>query len=745
MNVWVDPYMVVTPVDALVDYLCTLSEAPSGSVTHEASVGFRWPSEMVQAVVRDVAAAEGVSMNTLVPDRGSDALPFLHQAALTHPWPTFQHSWGGTHSVDVRRALTHLMGALRPAGSTIMQANPPQRLWQLIAGNQAPPRPMEPSYWWRDIAWAFGGDHIPDPAGQARRLRPPAEALRAVMADEEVLAAIAASADPAAARRQAEAAARSMFADYRPTAARFLGYFMRKVFRTLYTHIAVDRDGIEALRRATVEHGVWLLPSHRSYADFLLLSYVCFDAGIPLPLIAAGQDFLAIVLVNHLLRWCGAFFIRRSFRSDALYWSIFAAYSRLLVDDDEVVEFFVEGTRSRTGKTLLPKAGLLGVMVDRVVARTRLEEGGGGGARSRRRSLIFPVSLAYDRILEADLHASEQLGIPKPPESLSKLFAASSVLSSSYGRVTISFGERLDVADQVRAGDEVHDVARTLSRLVAVELNKATPATSTALVAGAVLAGRGPVPEADLVDRVAVVGAMVEDAGADLVPRDGPHATVRAGTTLLASNALDSSVSKGVTHYFLHADGRHASLVLAMYRNSLTWHLFGPALLVLAASLHLPGAHLDADELVHEAAWLADLLRVEFVFATAVYPTDELVTRALPLLQRWSVLTPAATPQGERLCLRQGSVETSLLFSLLRPYGVALLAGAQLLRTHGPNVTPRVLSTFVSALIGTGRAVDEEAASLDTGKNVLRVLRERTDLHRVEEVLGALTRPRARL
>ena len=101
-----------------------------------------------------------------------------------------------------------------------------------------------------------------------------------------------------------------------------------------------------------------LLPSHRSYLDFILVTYVFFHFNMRLPVIAAGQDFMEMAVVSSFLRRSGAFFMRRTFGSDLLYWSVFSEYvQQHLSTGYAPVEFFIEGTRSRTAKSYHPKLG----------------------------------------------------------------------------------------------------------------------------------------------------------------------------------------------------------------------------------------------------------------------------------------------------------------------------------------------------------------------------------------------------
>lgn len=155
--------------------------------------------------------------------------------------------------------------------------------------------------------------------------------------------------------------------DYK--SVRKFGWMLRKVLRAMYDQIHVDERGLvrirELLRAPSETAGtVVLVPTHRSYIDFLLLSYLFFAYNMPVPHIAAGEDFLNMGIVTSLLRQSGAYFIRRSFADDPLYNAVFRAYTQYLVAHGHTLEFFLEGSRSRSGKQLHPKFGILGTVTD---------------------------------------------------------------------------------------------------------------------------------------------------------------------------------------------------------------------------------------------------------------------------------------------------------------------------------------------------------------------------------------------
>ncbi|XP_044162814.1 dihydroxyacetone phosphate acyltransferase-like isoform X1 [Acropora millepora] len=214
------------------------------------------------------------------------------------------------------------------------------------------------------------------------------------------------------------------------SAIRTMAFMLRKILCTLFRRVLVNREGLERLRDAAKNNPVVFIPSHRSYLDFLLVSYICFATDIPLPFIAAAADFMNMRVVHTLLRNSGAFYMRRSFMSDPLYWVVFTEYiENQLQYGDQPLEFFLEGTRSRTGKFLPPKLGILSMVVDSYTT-CRVPD-----------ISICPISISYDRIPEESLYAYELLGIPKPKESLRGLIKSRSVLSEDYGSIHVYIGE----------------------------------------------------------------------------------------------------------------------------------------------------------------------------------------------------------------------------------------------------------------------------------------------------------------
>ena len=216
-----------------------------------------------------------------------------------------------------------------------------------------------------------------------------------------------------------------------------LGYLFKKVWKRIYDVISVEAAGLNAAKRAAQSGPLVFIPTHRSYVDFLIVSYVCFICDLPIPHIAAGEDFLGILLVRELFRRSGAFFMKRSMdtSTDPLYSAIFSLYLQQLLVDGQSIEFFIEGTRSRSGKMLQPKQGLLSVLTDAYL----------DGKVSN--VYIVPISIYYEKTMEGEIYSNELLGENKIRESLKSLLSSSSVLAGKFGSIAVNFAQPISLKE----------------------------------------------------------------------------------------------------------------------------------------------------------------------------------------------------------------------------------------------------------------------------------------------------------
>jgi glycerol-3-phosphate O-acyltransferase len=263
-----------------------------------------------------------------------------------------------------------------------------------------------------------------------------------------------------------------------------MGVALRWGFNKIYRGIEFDQADVDRLREASRDGALILLPSHKSHIDYLVLSYFFYERNLMLPVIAAG-DNLNFQPVGPIFRRCGAFFIRRSFKGDRLYAAVVDAYIRRLIRDGFPIEVFLEGGRSRTGKRLEPKLGLLNMIVDSAL-----------GVPLQKVHFV-PVSIGYERVIEADSYQRELSGAEKKKEEASDLLSASEVLRHRYGRINLQFGSIMTLSDIGEdLGIENEDMRRPAKRRAVVtrlgnrvmdEINRVTAVTPGALTSMAVL------------------------------------------------------------------------------------------------------------------------------------------------------------------------------------------------------------------------------------------------------------------
>ena len=208
---------------------------------------------------------------------------------------------------------------------------------------------------------------------------------------------------------------------------KLLGLILRKIYD------GVDVNHADRLREMARDNELVYVPCHRSHMDYLLVSYVLFHQGLVPPHIAAGIN-LNFWPVGAMLRQGGAFFLRRSFSGNKLYSAVFNEYLTTLFNRGYSVEYFPEGGRSRTGRLLPPKTGMLSMTLENVI-------------RGRKKPLLFvPVYIGYDKIMEGKSYLGELRGGSKQSESMGQLLGARKTLKQSYGQVHVNFGQPISIA-----------------------------------------------------------------------------------------------------------------------------------------------------------------------------------------------------------------------------------------------------------------------------------------------------------
>ena len=234
------------------------------------------------------------------------------------------------------------------------------------------------------------------------------------------------------ARSQARGYANEMVNDYSHSIIRGFYKFLTWLWTQLYDGVEVHH--FERVRDLATDYELIYVPCHRSHVDYLLLSYVIYKRGLSIPYIAAG-DNLDVPVLGPLLRGAVAFYIRRSFRGNALYTAVLREYMHTLITRNTPIEYFIEGGRSRSGRLLPPKMGMLAMTVHSQLRQTN-------------KPVVFiPTYIGYERIMEGGTYIGELKGKPKESESLIGLLKVGRKIERIFGNVHLSFGTPLHLSD----------------------------------------------------------------------------------------------------------------------------------------------------------------------------------------------------------------------------------------------------------------------------------------------------------
>ncbi|HUN53908.1 MAG TPA: 1-acyl-sn-glycerol-3-phosphate acyltransferase [Smithella sp.] len=255
------------------------------------------------------------------------------------------------------------------------------------------------------------------------------------------------------------------------------------LFNDIYDGISIDLEGMAKIRNISKKMPFVIIPCHRSHIDYLLMHYAFYFNNIQLPFIAAGAN-LSFFPMGYIFRNSGAFFLRRSFRGNILYSEVFTKYLAILLKEGLPLEFFIEGGRSRTGKMVMPKYGLLSMLIQAYQEKYC------------ENFAAIPVYIGYDRVIEEKSYLKELAGATKTPENTVEIIKSSKVLSKKYGRVYVNIGEPIIMKSYLESQekpieqmsmDERQSLYRKIGYEIVVEINKVSVVTPFSLVAAVIL------------------------------------------------------------------------------------------------------------------------------------------------------------------------------------------------------------------------------------------------------------------
>ena len=441
-------------------------------------------------------------------------------------------------------------------------------------------------------------------------------------------------------KREARRYLYEIAADYSNTMIAIWKKVLRWLWNDIYDGLSVDLEGLAHIRNISKKMPFVIVPCHRSHIDYLLIHYVFFMNNIQLPFIAAGKN-LSFFPMGYIFRKSGAFFLRRSFRGDKVYSEVFAKYLATLLKEGLPLEFFIEGGRSRTGKMVVPKYGLLSMVIQ------AFQE------KYCENLALIPVYIGYDRVIEERSYLKELSGESKTPENTAEIIKSSKVLTKKYGRVYVNIGEPMIMKDYLAAQekpieemslDERQSLYRKIGYEIVLEINKVAVVTPFSLVAAVILShDRRGISHNELLDNV-------NEFYEYLCMKKVKFAETFANREKAINHALNIFVQQGFISkieaeedeaeemqevvYSLKEERR---LNLEYYKNNFL-HFFIPLCFIATSVIKSNDDVISLKRVLGEFKFLKTLLWNEFIFDENRDDADE-VEEALAYLQDRKMIT----------------------------------------------------------------------------------------------------------
>lgn len=421
--------------------------------------------------------------------------------------------------------------------------------------------------------------------------------------------------------RQARSQLKEIASRYTPRMIRVLDVIVSWVFSRIYDGVFVDEVGLARVIEAARKGPLVFCPSHKSHIDYLVLSLLVWKHGIAPPHIAAGAN-LSFFPLGPIFRRAGAFFLRRSFKGDVLYRAVLEAYVTELVREGTDVEIFLEGTRSRGGKVSTPKLGILSMVVQ-------------AWRRGAREDVLFvPISIDYERIIEAGAYERELRGGSKRPEDIRGLLDATRVLSSRYGRVHLQFGEPMSLCEfaekrdlprnpSVALDDRWRKGIQRLAYRVMREVSTVCSVTPTSVVATALLGyqNRG-MSQSTLLELSNEVIEFLYDSLARLSsalqsPDNRSYAVLQAAQKLVEEGTLRVDRAGRADNEAIYRVPEEQRIILDFHKNAVM-NYFAQASLVCRALRRRGFGSVPYADVHADTRFVSKLFKREFIYRVDV-------------------------------------------------------------------------------------------------------------------------------
>jgi len=502
--------------------------------------------------------------------------------------------------------------------------------------------------------------------------------------------------------------------DLSPSVIGFLNRTLGWVFNNIYEGLDVDEAGIQAVRETARNGSLVYVPCHKSHIDYLILSYCLFQNWMSVPVIAAGIN-LSFFPIGTLLRKGGAFFMKRTFKDNPVYAQTFAAYVRTILQERIPMEFFIEGTRSRSGKLMLPKKGLLSMIIQ-------------GWESGVSRDVIFvPVYVGYDIVVEEGSYIREMKGEAKKKENFWQLLKAGSILKNRYGKVYIRFAKPMSLNEFMKGrtsysrmdSSQKEDLYDVVANEIISAIYRETVATPFSILSCVVTSNVSAIEEDALRKGFHTFLDYLSYLGCNLsVTLSDEQAAFEEAYALLKSKKLVNldMPDNEEDPTLLTAEGENR-IHLEYYKNTIL-NFFVPASLISNVLLKYPDG-LDEKAFRKQIQGLADLLENEFILGV-----ESLENALAYMLERGIVVKTKSV-----YAIHPEKRDIALMFDgLLENYLESYLCAARYLqkvKDLGKKDPLKSINKFASRIYKKGEIHRYEALCLPVYKGALDTFRKK--------------------
>ena len=416
-------------------------------------------------------------------------------------------------------------------------------------------------------------------------------------------------------RRKADAYIDEIACKQNPGLIRFAEIIIGRVLNTMFQGVSYNEEGLQHIKAISQKGPIIFVPCHKSHVDYLMLPYLLYRNNMAVPYVAAGAN-LSFWPLGPVFRALGAFFLRRTFRGNVLYSKVFSEYIYRILLEGYNIKLFIEGTRSRTGKLIMPKLGFLSILMNAYK----------NGACE---DLVFaPIYIGYDHVLEEKSYLHEIEGGKKEPETFLQVISARKFLKNRYGKIYIKFHPTISLNnllekdgtrfDEMLTKDQ-NALCRNLGHRIINAINTVTVITPHALVASVLLnVSKERLAYDDLLRYVEVYVQHVTLQNADIADTlvmDHVHAVenvLEDYTSRKLIERIDENKDGPLSQatYKINISKRP---VLEYYKNNCV-SFFVPAAFTALAILEKDAFQFSASDLQKVYLFLQDFFKYEFAF-----------------------------------------------------------------------------------------------------------------------------------